>query len=232
MKTALLVASAIGLALVNIEPVRAASFEFDLEDEFKNFFSGEGVLTFDDSPLTGRGIETAELSELENPTFSFFSLIPSPEFSVGGLGGVLSFSNISDPTIEATFEFNNGELSGIFFEPPSVNVRERVSPERPVQGQTTTELDYTVDTFFIGNKYQQSISGTRTFLFDDGNIIEDINPRNRLYVDEQIIFTTIEPVTPTLEPPTTAVPEPSVIFGIGLAMGCGICLKHKKNKVA
>ena len=216
MKAAIVVASAaVSLAWVNLKPAQAASFEFTLEDLFSS-----GTLTFDDSPLTGIGMESVELSQLENADFSWFAEVFSPR-EIGASDFVTSEIN------EPTFNFDNGNLTGIFLE-SSVSSNEFLS--FPF---TSVNLDLTFDLFLQGDTYQQFFTGSETitgFLGGpDGEFFEDIVTfDNELVSTGDIFFTTIEPVAAVREP-STDVPEPSTILGITTVLGMGTLFKrHKK----
>lgn len=209
MKAAFIVASAVGLIGLTLNSAQAASFEFTLENANPDL--PPGTLSFDDSPLTGIGMETVELSQLENANF-FLQATALPVFIVPV--DVIFANN------EATFSFNDGELTGIFSE--SSAFFEGSSSG----GSAGVTIDVTYNFELQGDTYQQFVTGTQSFSGFDaqtGEFFDEIITfNNELEASGKIFFTTIEPVA--------AIPEPVTVLGTATALGFGTFFKRKLHR--
>nr|ADN17810.1 hypothetical protein Cyan7822_5959 [Gloeothece verrucosa PCC 7822] len=187
----------------------AASFEFFLGDQ------GSGILSFDNSSITGIGLETVQLSELKNADF-FYSYvgIPSSPFPPTAI--------ISGSKTPISFNFNQGELSGIFLESELI-YNEVFYPG----GSTGVTINGIHSLFLLGGSYEQYFTGTVSvggFDVNTGEFFEYTDTyTNDLLSSGSIIFKTVEPI-----------PEPLTFLGTGAALCFGTFFKGKlsKNKAA
>ena len=201
-KAAIVIGNIFIATVVNVKPSQAASFKFTLSPTYVG--TNEGSLSFSGSPqLKGVGLETANLSDLTDASFSlnYTTVLP-----LGGGGPQLasgfSFSN-------PTFDFNNGNLIGIDgYSSVPIDVGDgRLFP-------TVIETKGFAQLTLSGARFADSLSGvsTTTNLITGQTNTIVLGPLT--YLTGNISFETIVPVSTS-----TSVPEPSNAIGLVVASG-------------
>ena len=116
--------------------------------------TGGGSLSFDDSSITGVGIEDVNLSDLTTASFSYsLTLIPGDYTT--------QFTN-SDITSPVEFEFDNGVLDGVTFNATQQSFRDTLT----VSGDTYVHLDANNTYYYGPTQGQLTIDDEGTLSFE------------------------------------------------------------------
>lgn len=242
----------LNLAFIQSQSAQAAEFSFTIDS------SGYGSLSFEVSPLSGRGTEQISLSQLKNyavgksatlPSFSsdFSSNASNPAYNprvgINDFYIPVFFTADSNTSINPIFTFNSGELVGI-----------------EADLGTSGNFSYSGGEFGIpgfNTGYTFTMSGNFSLLLDKSNYQLNLNAQS---VSQSFEYVTIvdengyptgdydiirgEPMTSdrsytsqegliafvTLDPIPTAVPEPLTMLGVGTALGFGSFFKRELKR--
>ncbi|WP_013324616.1 PEP-CTERM sorting domain-containing protein [Gloeothece verrucosa] len=218
--TTLTACTIIPINMIALQPVQAASFKFNFVSYEDPLFSyGSGELSFDDSSLQGFGKETVNITELKNVNFNYFLT------SKGYLGDVLYYGRWITSDLDLAYnsdidlEFNNGELSGLFFNEYQNYTRGGYG------GSIIYEINIDYKLAFEGKTFLESYSGTEYsagYDYNNDEFFEYTNDISATGAYGTITFETIVPVEP--------VPEPLTILGTGTAIGFSLLFKKMKQK--
>lgn len=220
---------ALNLSILGVKSSQAAEFAI-------NFDQGSGSLSFVESPLKGMGQETISLGDLYNYCTNF-TCQESPQFELNyQISFVPNFTYPPEPeTIvfpgvlpqspdNITFEFNSGDLVGIYF---GADLGDYGSQRQFEDGTQVYYVGF-AGINFEGNQYRTSgLVFTEPYrlinipIFDEsGNIIgyrqelreiPELAESVSLDTSGTIEFETLEPIE--------AIPEPLTLLGTISAMG-------------
>jgi hypothetical protein len=201
----------LGTLLITSHKVEAGSYSISGRDSFG---SGNGQLSFDQSPLTGIGHESVKFNQLQNASFNFSysGYVPG----ISNIGSSLHYQNTG--TDDTVFEFHEGSLAGII-EPPRAAGGTNGFFYLGMSGGITVNVGFTFS--LDGNHY--SIVGDGTVTHAGFNVSTNSFYNYTFSIDEnevgELDFTMIVPLV--------SVPEPLTILGSLTALGLGIIFKRK-----
>ncbi len=205
------------LSLVfSIAPSYAALFYFEMDQ-------GKGELSFTQSSLTGKGRETATLSELGNVHFNYLfnspnNPTPDPNFIVYSYNSSSITSKLLNPV---SFEFSSGDLVGIELTSHDSN------SGTFFPGGLVTSKDYYIEGILTitGDSFEEKQSGSTEVHFVDGSTIVADNFIPSTVSSGKVSFTTVTPIA------AIGVPEPQPLSILGsitlLGLGVGFLRKAK-----
>jgi hypothetical protein len=205
------------LTFMFVESAQAAQFQFGYGSSTSFDSSGQGGLFFQSSPLTGIGLETVQLSQLQSISF-FTDFKGQPDIAPGGRPLLSSYDRSS-----VSFNFNNGELMGLNFS-TSTSFRGIGSSGGAIFGSKSVDGIY--DLLVQGDRYEQRFTGFQVvsvFNASTGTFSEiRTDHQNQLFASGSVNFRTIERVQ--------AVPEPATMLGISAATGLGAIFRRRLNQ--
>jgi hypothetical protein len=213
--------------IAGIVPSYAADFRLSFDDFPQRII---GQLSFTQSSLTGRGFESATLSDLKDAQFFFsYPSIEIPQDPFTGETFIYGFNSNSP----ASFKFDNGKLVGANFTASASQQGGFSTGGSNGAGYNVTgTVNVTGDTYAeILNKGYVTYS---TYDPDNPACLNNPDPNcafstntvnfdNTLVNSGKVTFITITPIT-------SAVPEPLTILGSITALGLGVSLKRKIRK--